>query len=267
MITAESKIMINGAIYDMAKFKEKFNIDTDEKAIEIANILVNRGKASEYVSTTKEKRILEDAMKQEMVSDVVKKLDEEKEANRQAKRQKNLDNTESLSILLDADTQLEAMNMEKKIHEMIGAMDTEIVFKDNALKVRVRNITPNEYAKIARVYSADRTSKAFVNSVDKATGAATDAINYGATHIVAPVAQIGAKAGMNIGKAVVHTALKTGAGIVTAGSKAIKETKYDLVTDPEMIRAKNELNSAGNAISRYFKSKFGTGTGKGISIE
>ena len=40
---------------------------------------------------------------------------------------------------------------------------------------------------------------------------------------------------MNIGKAVVHTALKTGAGIVTAGSKAIKETKYDLVTDPEMI--------------------------------
>ena len=57
MITAESKIMINGAIYDMAKFKEKFNIDTDEKAIEIASILVNRGKASEYVSTTREKRI------------------------------------------------------------------------------------------------------------------------------------------------------------------------------------------------------------------
>ena len=26
MITAKSKIMINGAIYDMAKFKEKFNI-------------------------------------------------------------------------------------------------------------------------------------------------------------------------------------------------------------------------------------------------
>ena len=65
-------------------------------------------------------------------------------------------------------------------------------------------------------------------------------------------------------KAVVHTGIKTGAGLINSGSKAVKQTADELRHDPELLRAGKELRDAKDKMKSFFSRKFG-GKSTGIS--
>lgn len=257
MITMETVLLIKGKKYSMDAFKTKFAITEDEKALQYANMLVKKGIATVYSATSDEDELLakldEDIAFQEMMS----QLESEEHASVQAKRAEEKQDTDLVSIGLTFKTTAEACTAENWINSM-GILDTEISIKQGAIKLVVRDITPQEYTKIATKYQLEKSINTAVNVASKTIVGATDVVNYTATKVVAPVAKIAGEAGMNLGKGLLHTGVKVGAGLVNASAKAVEETKVAMATDTELLKAKKELMDAKDSAISFFRRKLGT---------
>ena len=95
------------------------------------------------------------------------------------------------SIALSFKTTAEACSAESYVNSL-GIEDTEISIKGGAIKLIVRDITPQEYTKIATKYQLEKAVNSTVDVAGKALRGTTNAINYTATNVVAPVAKIAA---------------------------------------------------------------------------
>ena len=262
------KIMFQGAIYTPETYMANFGATSVKNAEECMRILVRKGRASEYTGIkTKAQRTIEQVAKEETFQDAINMLHEEEEQNRQRVRQQKLNQTESLNIALDCDNNLEARNLEKIINEQYGCIDTEISIKNGAYKVRVHNITPEEYTAIAKLYSHKKTVANVTNTMDSVATKATKVVDTTATDIIAPTAKIVGKTAMNVGKSLFHVIAKTGASLINQGAECIKETKEDLTSDREMLEAKATLTRGTDTIRRGVKNTFGGNISNGIHIE
>lgn len=254
MINQESKIKINGKVYDMPGFIKQYAIEDMDQAIYIANSLIRQGKAVEYEKITPDQSFIREAMEIEEKNRIVDAIDREEAEHRQFKRETKLEGNDLINIGLNFATTPEAMTAENWINEM-GINNTEIIMKKGAVMLKVSDISPDEYGKISRKYKTERAINNTVAATSKAINSTTDAINYGATHIAAPIAKIGGEAALNLGKGVVHTGIKVGAGLINSSGKAVRDTAQALQTDPEMLRASRELRDAKASMTSYFKNK------------
>lgn len=265
MINLDTQINIKGRRMPVRGLVEFANVE-EEQCVSIANILIKQGKASIVENTTDEEDFINKALKAYEKIEVVQELDDQRLQKRLAIREENLNNTERLGISLDFDTVADAKKTEVEINQM-NILNTEISLKNNNVKLIIKDITPQEYSKIARSYKASKMIDKSVDFVDASAKSLTDGINYATTNVIAPITKIGAKAGMNIGKGLIQTGVKIGAGIVTSGAKSIKETKASLQTDEEVLRATVELKEAKNSALSFFRRKLDKAykTGSGIS--
>lgn len=247
-------LIIKGKKTTMEDFKTRFAIPTDEKAIEMAKILVKKGNAIVHVEKSEEQEILEKLEADALLTSIVNQLDTEEYSAEQAKREELKSEVDLVSIKLAFKTSAEAAQAESWINDL-GIEDTEITMKKGAISLIVRDITPQEYTKIATRYQMDKALDTTVKVANKALVGTTNAINYTATKVLAPTAKIAGEAGMNLGKGLIHASAKVGAGLVNSGSKAIADTKVALSTDAEMIRAKKELIDAKDSAVSFFKRK------------
>lgn len=254
MFNENTILMIHGKKVSMDKFQESYGIDTMDRAIELAEIMVKKGRATVYSKTSEEDAIIEMLEKEEEFSNLLDAIDEEESAHEQYVRAKRAEDVDLTSIRLSFKNSADASKAEYWVNGL-GINDTEISIKNGQVALVVRDITPIEYAKIARRYQADKVIGNTVDLASKTVTSTTDALNYGLTNIVAPTAKIAGQAGMNIGKGVIHTGMKVGAGLVNSGSKAIEETKVAMTTDLEVLRAKKELVDAKDKTLSFFRRK------------
>ena len=247
-------LIIKGKKTTMQEFQARFGIESEEKAIQMAQILVKKGNAVVHVEKSEEQDLLNKLEADALLASIVDQLDAEEYSAQQAKREENKSDVDLVSIKLAFSSSADAAQAETWINSL-GIEDTEITMKKGAISLIVRDITPQEYTKIATRYQIDKALDNTVKVASKALVGTTNAINYTATKVVAPTAKIAGEATLNLGKGLVHASMKVGAGLVNSGSKAIADTKVALATDTEMIRAKNELVDAKDPVVSFFKGK------------
>lgn len=259
-------IMLKGKKYDEEKFMEKYGIPSKEKALEYMNKCVRNGEATIYNPKSDEKRLIDKLDNDIEFENVMDAIRAEEENAKKYARAKKAEDVDLVSIKLNFSSTSEAVMNEEAINRM-GIEDTEISISKGVISLIVRNITPQEYTKIASKYKMDKAISNTVKVADKTVSTATDAVNYVATKVVAPGAKIAGAGIMNLGKGLLQTTIKTGAGVVNATAEAKRETAKVLATDTEMLKAKEELKEAKNSALRFFKSKFGVGkSGNGIEM-
>lgn len=254
MIDMNTILIIKGKKTTMQEFQARFGIDSDDKAIQMAQILVKKGNAVVHTEKTDEQELLSKLEADALLASIVEQLDNEEYSAQQAKREEMKSEVDLVSIKLAFNSSADATQAEAWINSL-GVEDTEITMKKGAISLVVRDITPQEYTKIATKYQVDKALDNTVKVATKTIVGATNAINYTATKVVAPTAKIAGEATMNLGKGLVHATAKVGAGLVNSGSKAIVDTKVALATDTEMIRAKKELVDAKDSVVSFFKGK------------
>lgn len=250
-------LLINGKKVDIPTFMVNYGVDNQDRAIELAELLVKKGRATVYTPSSKEDDLIKKLERDEQFENIVKGIEEEEHAYERAKRDSKAEDVDLTNIRLHFRNTPEACNAEYWINGL-GIEDTAITIKHGKVSLEVRNITPQEYTKIARRYQADKAIGTTVDFANKTLTSTTDAINYGLTHVVAPTAKIAGEVGMSIGKGVLHTGMKVGAGLINSGSKAITETKVAMATDVEMIKAKKELVDAKDSALSFFRRKMGS---------
>lgn len=247
-------LVIAGKKVTMDKFQEKYAISTMERAIELAEIMVKKGKATIYSKTTEEDSVIKALEKDEELARVLASFDDEEMAHQQRVRAQQAEDVDLTNIKLSFKTSNEAVSAEYWINGL-GIESTEVSIVKGQVSLIVRNITPVEYAKIARRYQTEKVIGNTVQLASKTITNTTNAVNYGLTNVVAPTAKIAGEAGLNLGKGVLHTGMKVGAGLVNSGSKAIEDTRVAMATDVEVLRAKKELVDAKDAALSFFRRK------------
>lgn len=257
MITMDTILVIKGKRFTIEEFMKKFAITDADKALVLASTLVKKGKATIYSATSDENDILKLLESDLELSSIVNQIEDEEYTSVQAKRAEIKEEVDTVSIALTFRTTAEACGAEAWINSL-GIEDTEISIKQGAIKLIVKDITPQEYTKIATKYQLEKAVNSTVNVAGKALKGTTDVINYTATNVVAPVAKIAGEAGLNLGKGLVHTGVKVGAGLVNATSKAVEDTKVAMATDTELLKAKKELIDAKDNLVSMFRRKLGS---------
>lgn len=265
-INQQTIFMVDGASLTFEDFKNKFGIVDDEQALKTAIALVKKNKILVKEVETDEDVLMNKANKelelQEMVDAILLEEDNAKTIERQSK----IDGKDLLDIELTFTSSAQAIQAEQWINS-IGIENTSVTIKKGVFYLAIKQITPQEYTKIARKYKLDKTIETGVKYAEKAVMGTTDMVNYAATKVVAPSAKILGKAGLNIGKGLVHTGAKVGASLVNNTVKAGKETKEALRTDTELIKAKKELIDVKDSVFGKFKKMLNpTGKTSGINI-
>lgn len=256
--------------YSVPEIAEKFQLDLTDMSVVIAtlNILERQGKIEIVNYASQEEDLVAKAQAQSLFQDaIVKTVIDEEDNEKVLRREKRLQEVDKLSIALPFYQTLQAQKFDNWLTS-IGITDTTITkdLKDNSIKLTIKDITPNEYTKISNKYQAENIINATVNMSDKAIKSTTDSVNYVASEVVAPVAKIAGKGAMNLAKGLFHTGLKVGASLLNSGVQAVEETKIAVATDPELLKAGDQLLNAKNNITRkinHQKNKMG---GNGIEI-
>lgn len=254
MINQDTKLNINGRTISMESLIAKYGIEDMDQAIYTANLLVKQGKATIVTKISAEQQLILDVIARDESNSIVEELDREVEENKAFKRDEAIADTDLIKIGLNFATTPEAITAERWINDL-GIDDTELKVKKGVITLIVNNISPKEYSKISNKYQMEKAIKTSVDVTSKVFNGTTNAINYGATEVIAPIAKIAGEAGMNLGKGVVHTGIKVGSGLINSGAKAIVDTKLALETDPEMLRAGKQLRDAKDNALSFWKSK------------
>lgn len=257
MVTMETVLIIKGKKYTMESFMTKFAITDEDKAIKYATTLVKKGMAVVYSDKSEEEELISKLDDHQEFMALMDKLDQEEYESTKAKREEAKEDTDLVSIALTFRTSAEACQAEQWINS-IGIEDTEISLKKGTIKLIVRNITPAEHTKIATRYQLEKAINNTVAVAGKTLVGTTDAINYVATKVVAPTAKIAGEAGMNLGKGLIHTGIRVGAGLVNATSKAVTDTKVAMATDTELLKAKREIIEAKDSALSFFRKRLGS---------
>jgi hypothetical protein len=269
-IDMNSTIKINGKSYTMPEFADKFGIDllNPTLVINTANILLKQGRLTIVSTESKEEKIVNSALEEEAFQGVVAGINAQEEAHKQRVRQSKLQETDSHSFALNFITGVEATRFEMWVNSM-GIEDTELTqdLKSGAIKLKIMNVTPNEYVKITNKYKADMAIAKGMQATNDVVTGATNMTNYALTNVIAPTAKIAGEASVRLAKGLFHTGLKTIAGLVNSSANAINETKIAIATDPECLRAASTLMDAKNTAKRTVAQKMNNNNfGNGIEM-
>mgnify|MGYP006998071714 CR=1 FL=1 len=257
-----------GKKYTLTELAGMAGVDplNNEQVMALANILLKRGDITIIDERSKFEKNMDSVAQEEIFNSFVESIDKEEEYNQDRIRKTNLENNGSHTFSLDFITTLDATHFKNWINSL-GIKEVAIITDDNnAIKLYVQNVTPQEYTKIVTRYKAENVIHNTMNITNKAVNNTTNAVNYGLTNVIAPTAKIVGEAGMNIGKGLFHTGLKTMAGLINSGAKAVVDTKIALATDPECLRAQNQLIETKNALKRTINSRINNSNyGSGIT--
>jgi hypothetical protein len=256
-----------GKTLTMPEFAEKYQMDPENTAtvIAMANVLYKQGKLTIKDTRSKDEIMLEEALTEETYNQVVDNIIAEEEAHKVAQRQKKLEETDSLKIGLEFATSLDAAKFTTWLQAR-GINEISELRKNGTLKLIIENITPQEYSAIARQYQTEKAINKTVDVTGKVVNGTTNAANFALTEVAAPIAKLTGEASMNLAKGLFHTFVKTGAGLVNSGARAIVDTKQAIATDAECLKASQQLLNAKNTVKRGVIKKVNQTSGSGIEI-
>lgn len=269
-INMNSIVKANGKSMNMAEFADKFGLDLMNTTLLVATagILQKRGQLTIVENTTKEEKIVNSALEEHAFQQAVEGIDAQEEAHKQRIRQSKLQETDSHSFALNFVTGVDATRFEMWVNSL-GIQDTNLSqdLKTGAIKLTVKDVTPNEYVKITNKYKADNAINTGMQATGKVVTGATNMVNYGLSNVVAPTAKIAGEASVNLAKGIFHTGLRTISGLINSSAKAVTDTKIAIATDPECLRAMSTLIDTKNSAKREVAKRMSNSTlGNGIEM-
>ena len=254
-LSMKSIVKVNGGkSMNMFDFADKygFDINNPDEVLYYAGLLQKQGKLTIKSETSKEQDLINKAIKEEEFQQKASDVQDEQDFYKKNLRDEKASNSDLVGIALRFTTSLEAENFELYV-KSLNIENTEISKRNGVVKLFIKDITPEEYNKIKMKYKAEIAIDKTVNTANKAVNNTTNAVNYLATEVVAPVSKIAGEGAINITKGLVHTGVKVFAGLINSSAKAITDTKNSLATDPELIKASNQLINAKNATKRSIR--------------
>ena len=261
--------VMNGKSMTMIEFANEFGVDISkgtELLLDTARLLEKRGQLTVVDKSTKQEKILNEALEEHVFQQVVDGLDAQEAANIQRKREARLQETDSHSFALSFNTTLEATKFETWVNGL-GVLQTGMFEDNGVIKLAIKDVTPQEYTKITTRYKADNAISGGMRMTNQVVRGTTNTINYGLSEVVAPTAKIVGEAGINIGKGLFHTLIKTGAGLINSTAKGVADTKVALTTDAECLRAVRQLQDVKNGVKRGVATKMNNSSiGNGIEM-
>ena len=237
------------------RYGDAFGIQTEEDLEKVLDLMVQQGICTiKDDEETEEDTLANKILHAEEIISARDQLLAEEENYNQKQREEKLNNTKSMTPLFPFINSLSATEFQDWLAINLNINSQLITERDGSIKVRVPNVTPQEYTKIERHYNTEKGISKATNLAQKGADNLTNAVNYSATKIVAPTAKIAGRAGLNIAKTLVQTGVKVGAGLVSNTRKCINDTKRDLSYDRDILTAKADLKDASNCIKRKYAS-------------
>jgi hypothetical protein len=269
MINFNDMIKYQQKTYSVPELAEKLSLPLEDINLVIAtlNILEKQGKIEVIDTSTPEEKVVASAQKQEFFQQTVEGIQQEEDNLKRIKREQKLQEVDNYDLTLDFYQTLNAQKFDNWLSS-IGITETKISknLKSDIIELNIKNVTPMEYAKIQKKYTAENIINKSVDVTDRAVKTTTDSANYIATELVTPVAKIAGKGAMNLGKGLFHSAIKIGASLLNSGVQAVEETKTAMTTDPELLKASNQILNAKNTITRKVNHQRNKMGGSGIHI-
>jgi len=116
----------------------------------------------------------------------------------------------------------------------------------------VYNVPEGKLNSLRRRCAIENYSKATVKVINKARDIVVGTTDFVAYRVAAPIAQAGIIASTGIAKVVAKTAMATGATVIGSTLENGRRTVQELKTDPEVIKAKDELSGAYQSLKSLF---------------
>jgi len=265
-VNNDTVIVFGGKTYNVEQFANEFSAGNTDIAILTMEKLLETGRAHLFNEVkSRQIKALEKTFTEQQVKEAAAEHEYFEEAGKDFRAEEKREGRLTYELVeFDFPYMLKAQEFERYVKEDLRIKDTEISVRNGQCVLKVYNVTDSEINVMSRAYKADKITQTAVGAVDNTVKKATDAVHYGATKIVAPIAKAGAKASASILKTVLTTAAKTAGGFVSATTQGIKSAATEIKNDPDVLKGTRDVLEAGDAIRR--KIKFEHPGGKGIRV-
>lgn len=259
--SAEMLIIVKGNAYSLQEYADEYHNGNIQLGIESFELLEKKGSARTIeVEKNKTEKSIEKAYKEKGVTALAEYIESEEDIALDKKAERKRDGRlvyESIEIPFN--NIIEATQYETQFKKALRLKDTEVRSRNGNIELVLYNITDADYNYVSRVYSRDKAINNTVGFVDKGLTGVTDAVDYTAKNIIAPVTKVTTKGVASLFKTVASTVARTGATIVTSTKEGAIDTFESISTDKEVIKAGRDLIDAKDTICRTTNNKFGVG--------
>lgn len=259
-------ITFYGQTYTVQQFADAYSEGDVTNAIGAMTILLNNGRAKLYEGTqSKEAKAFQKTYSEQSVKDSAYEHEMYEEMNKDYRAEQRREGKLVYPCVeYEFAYPLKAQEFEHYVKTQLRIADTEVSTRNGKCSLKVYNVTDAEVNAMSRQYKADKVTQAAVGVVDTTVRRTTDAVHYGATRVVSPIIQVGAKAGASIFKTLLTTTAKTAGTLVSATTQGVKSATYEIKHDPDVLKGTRDILEAGDSIRR--KVNMGQSGGGGITI-
>lgn len=261
----DSKFLFYGDTYDgIAQFADEYSEGDIKKAKPIIEVLLRKGEMQVLEVKSPKDKCFEQTAKEEMIARAVESLDLEAEMSKNLKANKKRENRLTYpGIEVTVNSYADALKLMNYCQQTLRLMDVSINVDALGNHVIIKNLTDAEMNAINRYYMGMNVTAGIQTGMQKSVDTLTKSIDYTAQQVITPAAQIGVKGVVSIFKSLAKVGARVGSTAITATSKGIQQTKEELLSDPDVLRATNELINAKDAVKR---KTTGIGTVSGIKM-
>jgi hypothetical protein len=255
----------SGATYTVEEFAIKLTDNDIAVARYTIDALIAKGDVVIVESKSDEQKVIDAAAKKALVEQAAEAIDQEQEDRKdriaEMKKQGKLTHKE---VKIEYATSYQAQQAKAMYEEQLR-IDVDFMVSKDVPYLVFHDITEKELDFITRTYKADKAIAATVGVVSTGAERVTKAVDYTAKKVATPILEIGARSATSILKSSFSVLAKTGATLINAGYRGVKETYEDITTDPDIIKARAEVIGTQSAIKRALNGR-GTGSTSGITI-
>lgn len=249
MLDMNKTFKFGKVVYTPEQFRQRWCPEANDNKLEIVlKELETSGNLTWIESKTQEEKIFEKVAKEQDIINRADTLDELNEQAKQFKREEKRANQlkhKGMSLMFGNISI--ARDFEDWVTDELG-LETEISFVKGQPKLTIYDITDIEANKVSRKYNLESNIQTAVGIVDTGITSATNAVDYTAEKVIAPVVRVGAKAVTSVGGTVVKTGVKTVGTLINAIVKGSKDCARELKNDEDVLRASRELITTKNEI-------------------
>jgi hypothetical protein len=247
-----SKFLFFGQTFEGTQaFADEYTSGDLNKANDIIPVLIKKGSLQVMEVKSPVQKHFEQVAAEELISQTVDMLNLETEMGKDLKAKKNRENRLTYpGISVDCSTYSDAVKLMSYCNTTLRLKEISINTDNNGHHVIIKNITDAEINAVNRYYTGMKLTAGVQTGMQKSVDTVTKTVDYATQNIIAPAAQIGVKGVVNIFKSLAKVGAKVGSTTITATSQGIQQTKLELMSDPDVLRAANELIGAKDALKR-----------------
>jgi hypothetical protein len=265
-ITDQIRFNKTGVVYSVDKFAADHTNGDFTLAMSAMEIMINRGDACIVKNQTPDQTILERALNEQSVIDQANGFDAEDEQHKDRKKEmKREGKARYPKVEIQYTTSFKAQEAQAMYERELRLDNIDLTIRKGIPYLVFYDITDAELNFINKTYKAEKVINATMGVISSSTEKVTKGLDYTAKKIATPIFELGAKSVVSILRSGVGVLTKTGATVITATSKGVKDTYNDITTDPDIIRARRELLETKSAIKTTMGNKTGANA-SGITI-